>query len=115
MSHFDSTYAAETYQALYGTFMLRWQGDYAVHAGRRVRPQLGLGVRRRLTNDEIGSAFQTLGSSFSTQFSEDRNVTLLEAGAEWLEGDTSLTFSYSGEFGSDLKANRYWLAFKREF
>lgn len=115
MSHFDSTYAAETYQALYGTFMLRWQGDYAVQAGRRVRPQLGLGVRRRLTNDEIGSAFQTLGSSFSTQFSEDRNVTLLEAGAEWLEGDTSLTFSYSGEFGSDLKANRYWLAFKREF
>lgn len=115
MSHFDSTYAAETYQALYGTFMLRWQGDYAVQAGRRVRPQLGLGVRRRLTNDEIGSAFQTLGSSFSTQFSEDRNVTLLEAGAEWLEGDTSLTFSYSGEFGSDLKANSYWLAFKREF
>lgn len=115
MSHYDSTYAAETYQALYGTFMLRWQGDYAVQAGRRVRPQLGLGVRRRLTNDEIGSAFQTLGSSFSTQFSEDRNVTLLEAGAEWLEGDTSLTFSYSGEFGSDLKANRYWLAFKREF
>lgn len=110
-----STYAAETYQALYGTFMLRWQGDYAVQAGRRVRPQLGLGVRRRLTNDEIGSAFQTLGSSFSTQFSEDRNVTLLEAGAEWLEGDTSLTFSYSGEFGSDLKANSYWLAFKREF
>lgn len=115
MSHYDSTYAAETYQALYGTFMLRWQGDYAVQAGRRVRPQLGLGVRRRLTNDEIGSAFQTLGSSFSTQFSEDRNVTLLEAGAEWLEGDTSLTFSYSGEFGSDLKANSYWLAFKREF
>lgn len=115
MSHYDSTYAAETYQALYGTFMLRWQGDYAVQAGRRVRPQLGLGVRRRLTNDEIGSAFQTLGSSFSTQFSEDRNVTLLEAGAEWLEGDTSLTFSYSGEFGSDLKANSYWLAFKGEF
>lgn len=115
MSHYDSTYAAETYQALYGTFMLRWQGDYAVQAGRRVRPQLGLGVRRRLTNDEIGSAFQTLGSSLSTQFSEDRNVTLLEAGAEWLEGDTSLTFSYSGEFGSDLKANSYWLAFKREF
>ena len=80
-----------------------------------MRPQLGLGVRRRLTNDEIGSAFQTLGSSLSTQFSEDRNVTLLEAGAEWLEGDTSLTFSYSGEFGSDLKANSYWLAFKREF
>lgn len=115
MSHYDSTYAAETYQALYGTFMLRWQGDYAVQAGRRVRPQLGLGVRRRLTNAEIGSAFQTLGSSFSTQFSEDRNVTLLEAGAEWMEGDTSLTFSYSGEFGSDLKANSYWLAFKREF
>lgn len=114
MSHYDSAYAAETYQALYGTFMLRWQGDYAVQAGR-VRPQLALGVRRRLTNAEIGSAFQTLGSSFSTQFSEDRNVTLLEAGAEWLEGDTSLTFSYSGEFGSDLKANSYWLAFKREF
>lgn len=114
MSHYDSAYAAETYQALYGTFMLRWQGDYAVQAGR-VRPQLALGVRRRLTNDEIGSAFQTLGSSFSTCFSEDRNVTLLEAGVEWQKGSGSLAFSYTGEFGSDQKANSYWLAFKREF
>lgn len=114
MGNYDSTYAAETYRALYGTLMVRWQGDYSIQEGR-IRPQLGLGVRQRLTNGEIRSAFQTLGSSFSTHFSEDRSVALLEAGAEWLDGNTSLALSYGGEFGSDQKAQSCWLTFKREF
>lgn len=109
-------YASTNYQALYGTAMLRWQGEYDdVKGGGKVRPQLALGVRQRLTSGEVKSQVRIAGGSFTTRAGEDRTTALAEAGLEWNWGKNSVGLSYTGEFGSDQKVNTGWLSYKYEF
>lgn len=112
----DMDYASTNYQALYGTAMLRWQGEYDdVKGGGKVRPQLALGVRQRLTSGEVKSQVRIAGGSFTTRAGEDRTTALAEAGLEWNWGKNSVGLSYTGEFGSDQKVNTGWLSYKYEF
>ncbi len=111
---YDLNYKAEDYTALYGTAMVRWQGAFAL--GDSVfRPSLGLGLRQTLTDNDIKSRLTTNGSSFSTRVSEDDTTALAEAGLAWQRGNTTLGFTYTGDYGSDQRVHAGWLTVKMAF
>ncbi len=111
---YDLDYKAEDYTALYGTAMVRWQGAFAL--GDSVfRPSLGLGLRQTLTDNDIKSRLTTNGSSFSTRVSEDDTTALAEAGLAWQRGNTTLGFTYTGDYGSDQRVHAGWLTLKVAF
>ncbi len=114
LSCYDLDYKAEDYTALYGTAMVRWQGAFAL-GDSVLRPSLGLGLRQTLTDNDVKSRLTTNGSSFSTRVSEDDTTALAEAGLSWQRGNTTLGFTYTGDYGSDQRVHAGWLTLKVAF
>ncbi len=110
-------YDAQDYNALDGTAMLRWRGDFALGGEKAgsLRPALGLGVRQRLTDTDVESSMRFAGSSFSTRVSEDATTLLAEAGLEWNIGGFSAGLAYTGEYGAQQEVHTGWVTMKFEF
>ncbi len=114
LSGYDLDYKAQDYNALYGTAMVRWRGDFAL-AGGSFQPALGVGVRQTLTDGDVKSRLTTAGSSFSTKATEDETTALAEAGFVWQRGITSVGLTYTGGYGDDQVVHTGWLTLKVEF
>ncbi len=114
MDNYDLDYKAQDYNALYGTAMLRWRGEFAL-AGGSFQPALGVGVRQTLTDGDVKSRLTTAGSSFSTKATEDETTALAEAGFVWQRGITSVGLAYTGGYGGDQVVHTGWLTLKLEF
>ncbi len=114
MDNYDLDYKAQDYNALYGTAMVRWRGEFAL-AGGSFQPALGVGVRQTLTDGDVKSRLATAGSSFSTKATEDETSALAEAGFVWQRGITSVGLTYTGGYGDDQVVHTGWLTLKLEF
>ncbi len=114
LDNYDLDYKAQDYNALYGTAMVRWRGDFAL--GDSVfRPSLGLGLRQTLTDGDVKSRVTASGSTFTTKATEDETTALAEAGFVWQRGITSVGLTYTGGYGDDQRIHAGWLTLKVAF
>ncbi len=89
------------YAALYGTFNLRWAGQFELDNNSILKPFVSVGIRQNLTGNAMKSGMTFMDTQFITESTPDLTTFITSVGLEWIYGDFSVKVNYNGAFGSD--------------
>ncbi len=103
------------YSALYGTFNLRWIGQFALEDQSILKPFVSVGIRQNLTGNAMESGITFMDTRFITEATPDLTTFIASAGLEWIYGNFSVSANYNGAFGSDNQNHGGSLNFSYSF
>lgn len=103
----------DTYRALFAHAAARWETERPMRGGT-ARAFLGLGLRAKLTGDDIG--MRMIGASVPGTVAEDDVALTATVGYAWNQEDAWTTsLSYTSAFGSAVKAHALQASLTRRF
>ncbi len=97
---YDLKYDDSYYNAFYANINLDWRSEWALADNRNLALLVGAGLRQKLSANDMETSVGTLGSKFTTQYTEDPTTFLVNAGLEYNIDNLSISLNYDGGFGT---------------
>ncbi len=104
-SIYNMNYNDSNYSAFYATAKLNWRSEWLMSENSSIALLAGVGLRQKLTGDDIENDFRVLGYDYTTQVSEDDSTFLANLGFEVNKNNYTLRFTYNAEFGSEQEVH----------
>ncbi len=95
---YDLNYDESFYSALYATYNMDWRSAWALEEGSSIVLQLGLGLRQRLSTQNMNTTVRLLDTDFTTSSAEAQSTWLMDFGFEYMKDDLSVRLTYAGSY-----------------